>query len=311
MNSPLLLIAVAAALSALPAVAEDCSPPKLLSTVQLVPKDDGRVEFIPVDIGGERKFFLFDTGAFATMVTAATADELHLKRFSSNIVAYSATGTKSDEHVRASFAIGSLKAPSVEFGLYPGTREHEWAGLVGSAMLSRFDISVDFGAHKLDIIDQDHCEGRVVYWPERPIAVVPFRQTPFSQIIVKVKLDGKEFKALIDTGAGNSTLEQFAARRNFGVVVGDADTPVIGNLNREDKLVTGLHRFHTLELEGLQVSNPEVTIIPDAINVHFSDGEKLLDHDIILGMNVLRRLHLYIAYKEKKLYITPASEKAK
>jgi hypothetical protein len=28
--------------------------------------------------------------------------------------------------------------------------------------------------------------------------------------------------------------------------------------------------------------------------------------DVILGMGILRQLHLYIAYKEEKLYITPA-----
>jgi hypothetical protein len=28
---------------------------------------------------------------------------------------------------------------------------------------------------------------------------------------------------------------------------------------------------------------------------------------IVLGMNVLRRLHIYIAYGEEKLYVTPAT----
>jgi hypothetical protein len=31
------------------------------------------------------------------------------------------------------------------------------------------------------------------------------------------------------------------------------------------------------------------------------------DSDIIVGMNVIRRLHLYIAYGEKTLYVTPAT----
>ena len=33
------------------------------------------------------------------------------------------------------------------------------------------------------------------------------------------------------------------------------------------------------------------------------------DADIIVGMNVIRRLHLYIAYSEKNLYVTPATER--
>ena len=34
--------------------------------------------------------------------------------------------------------------------------------------------------------------------------------------------------------------------------------------------------------------------------------DEALEPDILLGMNVLKHLHVYIAYKEKKLYITPA-----
>jgi hypothetical protein len=29
--------------------------------------------------------------------------------------------------------------------------------------------------------------------------------------------------------------------------------------------------------------------------------------DFIIGMDVLRHLHIYVAYKEQKLYVTPAS----
>jgi hypothetical protein len=28
---------------------------------------------------------------------------------------------------------------------------------------------------------------------------------------------------------------------------------------------------------------------------------------MLLGMNVLRNLHVYVAYKERKLYVTPAT----
>ena len=28
--------------------------------------------------------------------------------------------------------------------------------------------------------------------------------------------------------------------------------------------------------------------------------------DILMGIGIMRQLHLYIAYKEKKMYITPA-----
>lgn len=36
-------------------------------------------------------------------------------------------------------------------------------------------------------------------------------------------------------------------------------------------------------------------------------GEDVFDPDMIIGMEVLRHLHVYYAVNEQKLYITPAS----
>jgi hypothetical protein len=35
-----------------------------------------------------------------------------------------------------------------------------------------------------------------------------------------------------------------------------------------------------------------------------------LDPDLLVGMDVLKHLHLYIAYQERKLYITPPDQPA-
>ena len=50
--------------------------------------------------------------------------------------------------------------------------------------------------------------------------------------------------------------------------------------------------------------NPQVDLFPETIF-----GGPLSNHGtIIIGINVLRQLHIYIAYGEKKLYITPAGD---
>ncbi len=38
-----------------------------------------------------------------------------------------------------------------------------------------------------------------------------------------------------------------------------------------------------------------------------TSGGYTLDFQALLGMEVLRQLHLYVAYKEHKLYVTSAS----
>jgi hypothetical protein len=82
-----------------------------------------------------------------------------------------------------------------------------------------------------------------------------------------------------------------------------ADDPLL-KLKRSSSL-NGRHKeysypFKTLELDGLTVNNPHIGVESDA-----TMGR--LGSDIILGIGILRQLHLYIAYKEQKLYITPAS----
>jgi hypothetical protein len=37
-------------------------------------------------------------------------------------------------------------------------------------------------------------------------------------------------------------------------------------------------------------------------------GHHSKDLQMIIGMGVLRRLHLYISYKEKVIYVTPATQ---
>jgi hypothetical protein len=81
------------------------------------------------------------------------------------------------------------------------------------------------------------------------------------------------------------------------------------------------HAFKSLSFEGLTISNPSLDIIPDLQRGQMerppATGTRMPDSsveqklpDLLIGMDVLRHLHLYIAYKEQKLYITPESAPA-
>lgn len=303
------------------AQAEDC---KLISygTVPLTHIEGHSSEFVPVEIAGVSKLMLLDTGASITTMTSKTVAELKLDPTrSADIASYDVTGAKSDQFVTASLKIGSLRGDKVTFML--GTSylddfgDPRAAGLLGADIFRKFDISIDYGAHTFAMLNQDHCDGQVVYWPERPLAVIPFRLVNGADIILSVTLDGHELDALLDTGAYRSTLEKSRAEGRYGLILGSADTPVKGTMSETDKSPYWSHRFKTLSLAGLEVNNPEIDIIPDKISAKINTWStgSLLDQEahgikqppMLLGMNVLKHLHLYIAYKEKKLYITPAA----
>jgi hypothetical protein len=314
------MIAVAAAaLLSTPAWADDdCKLPlQSYGTVPLTMLSGQRSAFVPVEIAGVPKLMLLDTGASITMMKTAVVNELKLTPQGMEGATYDLTGGRSTVYVTAPMTLGGMSADKFVFVVgtpyldQVGGRRA--AGLLGANFLKNFDVSIDFAAQTFALLNQNHCDGKVVYWPERPIAVVPF-ELKGDAIIVKVELDGHTFRAQLDTGAYNSTLERSRAEGNFDLKPGSEDTPAIGDMDGKGMTVWK-HRFQTLSLDGIAISNPEIEIIPDKISTKvnaWSTGSMLdrqyngpVEVPMLLGMNVLRQLHVYIAYKERKLYITP------
>ncbi|HEX4859940.1 MAG TPA: retropepsin-like aspartic protease [Rhizomicrobium sp.] len=194
-------------------------------------------------------------------------------------------------------------------------------GILAPNLLTSYDADFDFAGKKFNLLSPKHCDGKVVYWPADTVAVVPIQMAGRFHIQVPVTLDGHRYSATVDTGASNTVLNLDNATRDFPLKLGDADTPAVNTLTSSSKTAIYTHRFRSLSLEGIAVSNPLIELLPDLVSNkmrHATDtvsndtrirnpGEDAGLPDMILGMDVLHRFHLYIAYKEKKLYITPAS----
>lgn len=318
MNATIYATALALAL-VLPAAAEDkCPRLTIVESLDLVPGAGGLREYVPVEIAGVPKLMILDIGADISILTGEVADELKLSTQRSNSNLYSVTGAYTDRETSVEVKLGHKKGTlklMVDPHLNGLSSNPKVAGLLGTDVLSNFDLSIDFAANKLDLLDPNHCEGKVLYWPATVAAIVPFKLGQYGHIVFDVTLDGKTFKAVLDTGAPQSTLRITAAESQFDIHPGTADTPEVGGLNERTDLKTYRHVFKTLDFNGIVVSNPNFELIPDmttkklapsmspgANNTPYAD----IKAPILIGMNELRHLHLYIAYKEKKLYITPA-----
>lgn len=59
------------------------------------------------------------------------------------------------------------------------------------------------------------------------------------------------------------------------------------------------HHFQMLDLDGIAVKNPKIELVRNL---------QLGSEQLIIGMTLLSKLHLYVAYKERKLYITLANQ---
>jgi hypothetical protein len=196
---------------------------------------------------------------------------------------------------------------------------NEFDGILAGEFLKQYDADFDFGAGKLNLFLQDHCAGQVVYWTPPAVAVVPFGLDASNHITFRVELDGKRLDAMLDTGATSSVLNLNDARRSFGVDVKSPDVEKIGELVGGFTANIYRRRFKSLAFEGVSISNPVLVLMPDLMTGTsvaapkkgslISEGRKGLP-SLILGMSTLAQMHVYIAYKERKLYITDSKAQA-
>lgn len=308
--------------------AEVCDKPLMIVTsIGMAPVQDDRAILIPVGLSGVQKLLLVDTGGVVTEMSSEVADELKLPRYRTSYQLYDVSGRVSNEYVKASLQLGRLSTDGMAFMLAPPGQtffadDTGVAGLLGAEILKNYDVEIDMDAHRLSLLSQDHCEGKVVYWKADTVAVVPMKVMASGHILLPVELDGKEVTALLDTGAYGTTLSQQVAEATFGFRPNQME--LTGMLPGRDGAATYHHRFKTLGFEGITVTNPDIDIIPDFMKqvAHEIATPELGSHlsatrsdetaqAMILGMDVLRHFHIYIAYKEDRVYITPAKPASK
>jgi hypothetical protein len=176
--------------------------------------------------------------------------------------------------------------------------------------MQRFDVEFDFTGSKFNLFSQDHCKGKVVYWA-RHYAVLPFRNDmrwlsdttslpsnghDIDHIVLDATLDGKVVRVLVDTGSATSWMTLDTAHRLFGLDTA-ALTPIGSAKNERETLYT--YPFETLDLQSVSVHSPTIILKADRLQDPNAP-------DLYLGMTVLRRLHLYVAYGEKRIFVTRA-----
>jgi predicted aspartyl protease len=301
------------------AAAAECGSLTRVAQFAYVPDAWGR-PLVPVTLNGRRKLLLVDTGGFNSTLERATVRELGLRTIPVNMGVTTVTGASSNDVVSvAEFLMGGARFRDHYFWIDPDgdpsriIGEHEMAGLVGAEVLRNYDLELDARGGTVNLFRQDHCPGAVVHWQAERVAVIPFTLGRSLHITLPVILDGREVEAILDTGAADTVLNLSVALGDFAI---DLDAPDVQRINqmqraqregdRRDPVAEAVYRrrFKVLEVGGLTVTNPMITLLPDLTG---NDGGL---PDLILGLSTLSKLHLYIAYRERKLYVTPTGSSA-
>jgi predicted aspartyl protease len=299
--------------------ADDCPQLQMVASVPMS-YDAGR-PIIPVTVGPAQKTMLVDTGGALSMIRQRTVDELKLSQTHVPVQVYGVAGNISDQEADAApFAIGNLVASHMQFMVDATDADFagDVSGIIGPNILRHYDADFDFGANKFNLMSQDHCPGRVIYWPAAGVAVVPITVAKEEgHVVVPVTVDGVKLNGLIDTGSSGTFLSSRVAESDLRLKLNTPETPDIGSLPGRPGARVYRHTFHSLALEGIAIGNLTVEIMPDLNRSVLSQGPQIGSRfsntdeaagleDITIGMDVLKHLHVYIAYKEHVLYATPA-----
>jgi predicted aspartyl protease len=299
-------VAAGAPLPAHAADAPDCSL-HYLARLDMRTNSDGTVT-VPVKLGGRDVFFLIDTGGFVSTLDPHLADSMQLRPRTVGVSMYGVGGAQTNKMVRPEdFWIGAgLHASSLWFFLSPFPLQGGWKGSIAPEILRNYDVDFDFVKGTFSLFSQDHCPGKVAYWSPDKLAVVPMSIDPNNgHIEIPVAVDGQKMTATIDTGAYVSIMRMSAAKRYLNV---DENAPGMSPQNdRINGKVMKIYNypFKAINFQdagdgsGVAVNNPRILVLQD-------DDMRHLGTDLVLGMGMLRQLHIYIAYKEGKMYLSPA-----
>lgn len=297
-----------------PALAQDCTLKQVVS-YDITDGPNGEI-FVPITINGTDRLFLVDTGGVYTILNQGTIAEMGLTpQTVSGVEVYGFRGYRYTTGVTIdTLKIGPIESKYFKVLVGPGSGQQgnlKVAGILGPDILMNFDVEFDFAAKKMKLYSQDHCPGKVVHWAQN-FAEVSFDIKDGTRIQFPMTLDGTDFQVMMDTGSTQTLMTTRLAKRADV----DTDTPGVELSPSDPKEFR--YRFKSLSVKGVSIDNPLIYVYRDLMEERFRKehpekqrndpiyGIKLTPSPVILGLNVIRKLHVYISYKEEKLYITAA-----
>jgi hypothetical protein len=318
------------------ALADDCGPLKQITSIDMAVTPGGNF-LVPVSLNGASRQMLLNTAGGITSFRQDAVDALGLHAIDgSSIKLLSSNGNTSQSYVEVDFKLGALHAPRLQAIVMPaqGDSPPPFAGSLAGDFLQLNDVEIDFAGRKLNFFSKDHCPGHVIYWKAGALAVLPITlqmptrddsRTGFqsfiyrgSHINVPVSINGKDFKAAIHTASSVSSMTVDTAKYIFGVTAESPGAVLLDSPDGDPAHRPFRYTFATMTFDTVTVTNPKFIVYPNLTGARDPNNSNRTDSrvhrvddsiggDISIGMDVLRKLHLYVAYGENKLYITPAA----
>jgi predicted aspartyl protease len=255
------------------------------------------VPFVTLLANGVPVILLLDTGAERTVLTPPAAQRIGAQppriEFDRRMSGIGGALPTREVELR-SFTIGGVAIPWRRIVVAPATLPSMFDGLLGTDVLSSFDVDVDLAHHRMLLHEKQSCPGATPNWAE-PYVDISTGRTGSGYLFFPVHLDGRAIVAIVDTGATMTALSGKAALA-FGVsdtvLARDQSITIRGATG---ELVSGhIHRFSQLEVGGETIRDPEI-IVADV---------NLRDTDLVLGFDFVRSQRMWFSYGSRRIFLS-------
>lgn len=294
----------------------------ILASLDLYIAPNGKVH-VPVTINGTPAWMALVTSSALTMISEDAVTSLKLKRQAVNNTVGVKVGDTQIKHQvtldtfmvgnvlykRAVLIVNPRKGPDVpqnEVG-------KPVVGVLGINAFDDFDFELNLAAKKLNLFSHDHCPGKVVYWTKN-YTQVPFSRDPLGVPMFPMELDGQFVEATLSTNTALSIIDSNITKGVYGF---DETSPDVTLETTDDGREEARFKAMALSAPGLNVANTRLRLVKrdkdcgrtwrttenvKAVGYEGCSGVMPLE----LGINVLTNLRIYVATKEKVIYISRA-----
>lgn len=256
---------------------------------------------IPVSIKGQKADMWIDTGAFFHFMSRAKAAQLGLRLDAPpNGLRVSGIGGSVSEVMVAhvpDVTLADYHFPTMDF-LVGGSDAGN--SFVGSPLFYPFDSEFDLAHGQINLMSARGCgKANLAYWAgNRFLAISDLLSSGVNNskhIYTHITVNGVKLRAMLDTGAPQSSLSRRAAQKagiDLGAagVVADGQAHGIGLKGRQRWVV----KLDSFDIGGELIQHTPIGVI----------DQDLDDEDAIIGMDFFLSHHLLVSRSQNLIYIT-------
>lgn len=289
---------------------------QMITELDLTKTPDGNY-LVPLSIGGEPVWMVLNTGGNLTALPQPAIDRFHLRTvvIRTGIDVYFHGDRISSSTTLSSLTAGAHHYTPVVAGVIPGTERSQLpeldgkpiVGYFGTEALARTDFELHLAEKKLRLFSPDHCRGVGAYWTN-DYASTTFDKDPYGAIFFAMALDGKLIETSFSTGNPSTSVDANITRKAFGF---DATSPDVEVTDRG----RASYRAMSLTMPGFSASDVRIALHggPDdcGYRERIDSGSKAIAYGrcgaafpLSLGRDVLERMRLYVALKERRIYFS-------